>query len=467
MKYNTPYYHMKKPALSLFNTLTRIKEVFEPIDPPKVGMYNCGPTVYDYVHIGNLRSYIFADTLRRVLEKNGYAVQQVMNITDVGHLTSDADTGEDKMMKGLKREGLPVTLQGMYDLATKYTGAFIEDLDALNILHPHILPRASEHIPEQIALIRQLEEKGLTYATSDGVYFSTSDYPEYGKLGGISKSENTESRIEENSEKKDSRDFALWKFDPELGWESPWGKGFPGWHIECSAMSMKYLGETFDIHTGGIDHIATHHNGEIAQSEGATGKPFARYWLHNDFINVSEQKIAKSAGNAVRLRDLEEHNITPLAYRYWVLTAHHRSPVNFTWGAAEAAQVAYKKLTGRIVELPDDGMVNEDYDTRFLAAINDDLNVPKALALVWDLLKDTSVSDADTKATILSWDDVFGLRLNTTAEAIPENVTYLISRREEARAAKEWAKADEFREEIERLGYMVKDTDQGPRAIKK
>ncbi|MDQ5927822.1 MAG: cysteinyl-tRNA synthetase, partial [Patescibacteria group bacterium] len=309
--------------LSFHNTLGKKKEEFVPLIPGKVGMYNCGPTVYDYVHIGNLRALIFADILRRTLERNGYDVNQVMNITDVGHLTSDADAGEDKMMKGLKREGLPFTLEGMRELADRYIDAFMKDLEAVNVIVPTTMPRASDHINEQIELIKRLEAKGLTYSTSDGLYFSTKDYPEYGKLGGISESEagDEHTRIVENTEKRDPRDFALWKFNNELGWESPWGKGFPGWHIECSAMSIKYLGESFDIHTGGIEHVAVHHNDEIAQAEAATEKPFSRFWMHNDHVQVSGRKMAKSEGTGFTRKDLEERGITPLSYRYFVLTA--------------------------------------------------------------------------------------------------------------------------------------------------
>lgn len=463
--------------LTFYNTLTRTKEPFEPLVPGKAGMYNCGPTVYDRVHIGNLRAYIFSDTLRRVLEHNGFSVTQVVNITDVGHLASDADTGEDKMMKGLKREGLPVTLEGMHDLATTYVDAFLEDLDALNILRPHKTPRASEHIKEQINLITRLEEKGLTYTTSDGVYFSTSDYPEYGKLGGIARSADAVSRIEENAEKKNPRDFALWKFSAkggsasggnELGWESPWGKGFPGWHIECSAMSMKYLGETFDIHTGGVDHIAVHHNGEIAQSEGATGKPFARFWLHNEFVNVAKEKIAKSKGNALTRLELETRGIAPLAYRYFILSAHYRTPMDFRWEAVLAAQTAYQRLRERVTTLPDGGKVNTDYDARFMEAVNDDLGTPQALALLWDLLKDTSVSDADKKATILSWDNVLGLRLGEKdAPSLSADVQELIDLRNEARAKGDFTASDALRKKIEEEGFTVKDTPEGTRVSKK
>lgn len=454
--------------LAFYNTLTKKKEEFVSIVPGKVGLYTCGPTVYDYVHIGNLRAYIFADTLRRVLERNGFDVTQIMNITDVGHLTSDADTGEDKMMKGLKREGLPITLEGMHELAGLYTTAFIDDIKRLNIKLPHKLTPATEHIPEQIELIERLEKKGLTYTTNDGIYFSTADYPDYGKLGGVSSdASNNQGRIAANSEKRDPRDFNLWKFNSELGWESPWGKGFPGWHIECSAMSMKYLGESFDIHTGGIDHIAIHHNNEIAQSEGATGKQFVNYWLHGAFININQEKIAKSSGNGIMEKDLEERGIAPLSYRYFVLTAHYRSELNFTWEAVEGAQAALDRLRARLTELPDGGTISDDYKKRFDEAINDDLGTPQALAIVWEALKDASLSDADKKATILSFDDVLGLKLDEAVTFdIPAEVSALAERREAARQAKDWATSDMLRKELQNLGFDVEDTNSGPRIIK-
>jgi len=451
--------------LRFFNTLGRKLEEFTPINPPTVGMYNCGPTVYDRAHIGNLRTYVFSDTLRRVLERNGYRVHQVMNITDVGHLTSDADEGEDKMTKGLKREGLPLTLSGMRDLATKYTETFLEDIALLNILRPEELPRASEHIKEQIALIAALEKKGYTYTTSDGVYFDTSKNKEYGKLGGLS--DQAEARVEENAEKKSPRDFALWKFNSGIGWESPWGNGFPGWHIECSAMSMKYLGETFDIHTGGIDHIPTHHNNEIAQSECATSKPFAKYWLHGAFLNIDSEKIAKSAGNALTLSTLIEHGVDPLAYRYWLLTAHYRSPVNFTWEALEDAARGYKKLRERIAELPGGGDIDLAYKAKFDEAVNEDLGTPQALALLWELLKDESISDANKKATAIDFNQTLGLSLGVGEElVIPEDVAALLHRRELARESKHWDNADNLRKEIKEKGFLVKDTPQGQKVSK-
>lgn len=455
--------------LTFYNTLTRTKEPFEPLTAPRVGMYNCGPTVYDRVHIGNLRAYVFADTLRRVLSANGFDVQQVMNITDVGHLTSDADSGEDKMSKGLKREGLPMTLVGMRELAEKYTKVFEEDLSSLNILHPQELPRATDNIPEQIDIIERLEEKGFVYVIEgDGVYFDTEKDAQYGRLGGLTPLEDVRAESE-SSEKHGPRDFALWKFNTEIGWESPWGKGFPGWHIECSAMSMKYLGETFDIHTGGIDHIPVHHNNEIAQSENATGKPFARFWLHNAFLNIDNEKISKSLGNALVLSTLQEQGVTPLAYRYWLLTGHYRSEMNFTMEALSAGQNAYLKLIERIRELDDDGgTVNDEYYARFMDAVNDDLGTPQAVAVLWELLKDENVSPADKKVTALAFDTVLGLKLDSVeAVAVSGDIQSLLDARQAAREAKDWTASDNLRADIEKLGFDVKDTPDGQKLIPK
>lgn len=451
--------------LKLHNTLTRNTDPFEPLNPPQVTMYNCGPTVYDYVHIGNLRSYVFADILRRTLEWNNYEVTQVINITDVGHLTSDADTGDDKMTRGLKREGLPVTIEAMKKLADIYTNAFLDDLDALNITRPEHLPRATEHIKEQIEIIEGLKSKGFTYQTSDGVYFDTTKDPEYGKLAQLGKYDENHARVETNTEKKNPRDFALWKFNESLGWKSPWGMGFPGWHIECSAMSMKYLGETFDIHTGGIDHIPVHHTNEIAQSENYTGKPFAHYWLHNAFITVNEDKMAKSAGTGITRLTLEEKGFSSLAYRYLLLTAHYRTPLSFSWNALEASENALKRLRNRIQELPEGGSVDDAYKERFEALINDDLNTPQALALIWDLLKDTSVADTNKRATILLFNTILGLSLEIGMmpdKEIPQAIQELAHRRELARKAQDFARADKLRHEIEAHGFSVRDSDSGP-----
>mgnify|MGYP001397592625 CR=1 FL=1 len=454
--------------VSLFNTLSKKKEIFSPEDGTTVRMYNCGPTVYDRAHIGNLRAYIFSDTLRRVLSYVGFNVLQVMNITDVGHLSSDQDSGEDKMTKGLKREGLPLSLEGMKELAERYTLLFEEDLSSLNIIHPDVMPRATDHIPEQIDLIRRLEEKGFTYViANDGVYFDTSKDPNYGRLGGLTPiSEARDSAV--SSFKHGPRDFALWKFNKNMGWESPWGKGFPGWHIECSAMSMKYLGESFDIHTGGIDHIPVHHNNEIAQSENATGKPLARFWLHNAFLTINEEKIAKSIGNALTLPNLTKQGITPLSYRYWLLTAHYRSPINFSWKALAGAHTAYEKLKSRISNMPTGGSLDIAYDAKFRSYIGDDLNTPKALSLVWDIIHDEDVAEEVKRATILDWDAVLGLQLNETKDVnIPEDVKELLHRRKLARESKHWDTADSLRSEIEKKGFLVKDTPEGQKLVKK
>jgi len=458
--------------IQIFNTLSRKKEVFKPLIAGKVGMYNCGPTVYDYAHIGNLRAYVFSDTLRRAFEYNGFAVNQVMNITDVGHLVSDADEGEDKMTKALKREGKPLTLEAMHEVATFYYERFVDDLKSLNIELPQKFPRASEHIQDDIDLIGILEKKGFAYKTSDGIYFETGKFPAYGRLNGhTKKSADTESRIGINPEKRDQADFTLWKFDPKLGWDSPWDKGFPGWHIECSAMSRKYLGQPFDIHTGGIDHIPVHHTNEIAQSEAAYDKPLADYWMHGAFITVNDGKMAKSTGCFVTLKALLDESISPLAYRYWLLTAHYRSPVNFTYDAVRAAQNALIRLLATIGGYPDTGRVLEAYKERFLGFVNDDIDMPGAVALAWELIKDPGVSDADKRATLLDFDRVFGLKLadapRVIDEPIPAEIQALADAREEARKEKDWKKADALRGEIEARGYDLKDTPEGVRITSK
>lgn len=463
----------------LHNTLSGKKEVFEPLKPGLVGMYNCGPTVYDYATIGNLRSYIFADTLKRMFLFNGYKVKQIVNVTDFGHLTSDADEGEDKMAIGLKREGLPLTLEGMGQLADKYIEAFLADIDKLLIRHPNELPRASEHVGAMIALIKTLEERGYTYQTSDGIYFDTSRFPDYGKLGKINiEGQKAGARVEGNAEKRNPADFAIWKLNSEIGWESPWGMGFPGWHIECSAMSMHYLGKTFDIHTGGIDHIPVHHNNEIAQSESATKKQYVRYWLHNEFITIEGRRIGKSLGNMIRLQQIMDRGFSPLALRYWYLTGHYRSPMNFTWDAIEGAHAALFRLHRYFVEElgEKNGRAAESYRKRFQEFINDDLDTPKAIALLWELVKDERVSNKDKRITMLTFDKVLGIgliegykRFNEMlpvkvipVEDLPEDVRDLIHERESARKEKDWEKADSLRNTIEEKGYRVSDTEEGP-----
>ncbi len=448
----------------LTNTLSKKKELFSPIHPGKVGMYHCGPTVYDSIHVGNLRAFLLADITRRVFAFNNYEVDQVMNITDIGHLVSDGDDGDDKMTKGLKREGLEVNLENMLKLARKYEEVFLADITDLNILRPKIIARASEHIVEDIDMIQKLEEKGFTYTISDGIYFDTEKMPDYGKLGGLSHSH--ESRIGEISEKKNPRDFALWKFDNDKGWQSPWGQGFPGWHIECSGMSTKYLGDQFDIHTGGHDLASVHHNNEIAQSECATGHaPFVNYWLHNEFVNIGEEKMAKSGSNFITLQTVRDNNIDPLTLRYLYLQSHYRSQVSFSWEALSAAQTALQKLHSIVAELPQNGVVNNEYKTLFTEMINDDLNTAGGLAIVWELLKNPDISAEDKKATLLDFDQVLGLKLTeqqpVDISEIPENIQKLLKEREIARSHKDWHSADLLRNEIYALGYEIKDTDEG------
>ncbi|MEK7175951.1 MAG: cysteine--tRNA ligase [Patescibacteria group bacterium] len=443
--------------MRLHNTLTSKIEEFKPIKEGQVKMYHCGPTVYDYVHIGNLRSFLLADLLRRTFEFLGFEVKQVMNITDVG-IGGNNDEGEDKIIKGLKREGRTVSMEAMKELSDFYTERFKEDVGSLNIKMPHVLPKASENIPEQIELIKTLEDKGFTYKTSDGIYFDTSKDPHYGKLGGLGK--DTESRVE-NSEKKNSRDFALWKFNENLGFRSPWGQGFPGWHIECSAMSTKYLGKTFDIHTGGIDLAPIHHNNEIAQSESACKCELAHYWLHNEFVNMPEGKMAKSEGTGITLAEITKHNFSPLAYRYFLLMAHYRSPVTFSWEALEAAQNAYRKLKETFSSLiRANGRIDENYKKEFAQSVENDLNTPEALAVVWKLVKDEALSSADKRATLLEFDKVLGLDLehNEFLEVPPE-IIELGERRQKAKENKDFAEADKIRQEIESRGYEIRDVE--------
>lgn len=461
--------------IHLHNTASGRKELFKPLKKtlfgkPIVAMYHCGPTVHNYVHIGNLRATVFTDTLRRLFEASGYKVNQVMNITDIGHLSSDADEGEDKMTKALIREKKPLTLDAMAELADFYAKAFISDITALNVLVPQKMPKASKHIAEDIAIIKKLEAKGLTYKASSGVYFDTSKIKDYGKLGGLS-DDDGESRIGLNSEKKHPRDFSLWKLNTAIGWTSPWGKGFPGWHIECSAMSMKYLGETFDIHTGGIEHIPIHHNNEIAQSEHATDKPFSKYWLHNAHLVLANEKMAKSVGNVVYLKTIVEKGYDPIAYRYFLLGARYSTQLNFTWEALDAASTGLKRLSGAVQELPNGGKVNEEHWNKALGFVSDDLDTPKALALQWDILKDDKLSPADKKATILKIDSLLGLALGAiktkVEEKIPQNVQDLVNEREEARKTKNFAKSDLIRDQIAKLGYEVKDTAEGQKIMRK
>jgi cysteinyl-tRNA synthetase len=453
--------------IQLYNTLTRQKEVFKPIKSQNVGLYTCGPTVYHYAHIGNLRTYIFEDILRRTLEYNGYTVNHVMNITDVGHLTDDGNNGEDKMEKGASREH-----KSVWDIAKFYTEAFQNDMIDLNIAPPILWCKATDHIPEQIDLVKTLENKGFTYKISDGIYFDTSKLSDYGKLAQLDIAGlNSGARIE-MGEKKQATDFALWKFSPidsqrQMEWASPWGKGFPGWHIECSAMSLKYLGDRFDIHCGGIDHIPVHHTNEIAQNEAALGHQTVNYWLHGEFLLTNDERMGKSKGNFLTIQTLKDAGFDPLAYRYFALGAHYRSKLNFTFEALTGAQNALTNLRNSINDYPAPTEIDSETIERFLQAINDDLDTPKALAIIWNMLK-SNMDNGKKLATIFDMDYVLGLHLKGQYDAaqelqanIPPEVIELVEAREIARDAKQWAAADELRDKIKDQGYTVEDTPEG------
>lgn len=454
--------------IKLYNTLTRQKETFTPINPDQIGIYSCGPTVYDEPHIGNLRSYVFADTLHRVLLHTGHPIKHLINITDVGHLTGDSDAGQDKIEQAAQKSGASAT-----DIANQYTRTFMENLADLNItISQYSFPKASEHIKDQIALIEILEAKGFTYTTSDGVYFDTTKYPPYAELAQLDLSgQEAGARVEINQEKKSPHDFALWKFShPEdhrqQEWPSPWGTGFPGWHIECSAMSMKYLGQHFDIHTGGIDHIPVHHTNEKAQSESATGETFVNYWMHNGFLNVESGKMAKSEGNFLTLNDIKKSGIAPLALRYLFLSTHYRKNINFSFESLDSAAKALNKLCYAVIEYSYDsspGQVIGNYQTRYQDSAYDDLNTPQILSIVWEIVDDPKASPADKKATLIDCDQFLGLGLNQIiAPEIPLEIKKLAEQRQIARENTNWPEADKIRNQIEEAGFIVKDTETGP-----
>lgn len=437
-------------------------------------MYTCGPTVYDYQHIGNFRTFLFEDFLKRVLIYNGYEVNHIMNITDVGHLTSDADEGEDKMELGSVRTGKTV-----WEIAEYYTSVFIKDATALNIIPPTKYTRATDYIQEQIDMIKCLEEKGYTYLTSAGVYFDTSLFKDYGKLAQLDIEGMQEgSRVEFSAEKRNKTDFALWKFSPkdkkrQMEWDSPWGKGFPGWHIECSAMSRKFLGDTFDIHCGGIDHIPVHHTNEIAQSEACTGKPFVNYWLHGAFLEEEAGKMSKSKGEFLRLKTLTDAGFSPLDYRYLCLGTHYRKRLLFSWNLLESARQSFRRLRQNIKTMMEEdspGREGEDqraelYRTDFIESINDDLNMPQALAVMWEVVRNDSISDKLRLELIYDFDRVFGLdlkKIETEKPAeIPPEVLKIVNMRNVARAEKNYKLADELRNEARKLGYEIIDTKNG------
>ena len=452
--------------LRLYDNFSRSLRPFAPLaDDRPVGLYTCGPTVYDYQHIGNYRTFMFEDTLKRVLRWNGYRVLHVMNITDVGHLTSDADTGEDKMEKGARRAG-----KSAWDIAALYTAAFEDDVTALNIEPPDVLPRATAHIPEQIEFIADLERRGFTYVTADGVYFDTARQPDYGFLARLDRAGLEGGRRVDLGDKRNPTDFALWKLSPpdsarQMEWESPWGKGFPGWHIECSAMAQKYLGDYFDIHCGGEDHIPVHHTNEIAQTEARVGTRLANFWMHGYFLVQNDAKMAKSSGEFLRVAALVERGYDPLAFRYLCLTGHYRTQLNFTWEALDAAATGLARMRTTLHALPAGDGVLPDADAiaAFTTHINDDLNTPRALALAWDVLRG-SLPAAVRRATMLRFDDVFGLGLagwKPSQAAVPENVAALAKARADARKSKRWADADRLRVELHEAGWEMEDRADG------
>lgn len=488
---------MEPNPIFLYNTLNKEKVEFKPIKERHVSMYHCGPTVYNFQHLGNLRAYINADILRRVFEFNEYNVTQIMNITDIGHLQSDADDGEDKMTLALKREGLPLNLDTMRQVANKFYDAFRIDLEELNIKPANLYPFASDHVKEDIDFINNLLKNNHAYALSDGIYFDTKSLDIYGRLGGISKdgdSTQSESRLKNSEEvvreKRNFRDFALWKFNSELGYDAEFGKGFPGWHIECSVMSMKYLGETFDIHTGGTDHISVHHNNEIAQSEAKSGKILANYWLHNEHLIIDGgKKMAKSGESFITLNKLAESGISPIAFRYWALGASYRSQLQFSLDAVKQAENAYQNLlsritnivensdselrgSGNITHIEDEVQDATNYDfwfEKFTRTVNNDLDTAGAIAELNNLIKEPNISATTKIKLIEKFDEVLGLELVKLAqekfkilqkslqEPIPDEIRELAEKRLIARENKNWAESDKLRDEIKMKGYEIKD----------
>ncbi len=454
-------------SIKFYNTLTRRMEEFKPLKKGRAGLYTCGPTVYNYAHIGNLRAYVFEDILKRVLKYNGYKVKHVMNITDVGHLTSDADEGEDKMEKGARREG-----KSAWEIADFYTKAFRQDMADLNILLPDTWCKATDHIKEQIKLIKKLEKKGFVYRTVDGIYFDTSKLPDYGKLANLRQQELRAGVRVDVGDKKNITDFALWKFSPkmqkrQMEWKSPWGIGFPGWHIECSAMSTKYLGQPFDIHCGGIDHVPVHHTNEIAQSEAANGQALANYWIHGEFLLMGADKMAKSGENFITLKTIQNKGFDPLAYRYFLLQTHYRKQLNFSWEALQAAANGLHHLyTAASALTPLSSLRRGQLSATFLSALNNDLDTPAALALVWQALKEKTIN----LKTLLKFDGVWHLNIKENRKKqstpIPAEAQKIIAARDAARVAKDWTKSDALRKKLEKMGYKVEDAKEGTKAVK-
>ncbi len=458
--------------MKLYNTYAKKIETFEPIEKGKIKMYNCGPTVYDYVHIGNYRTYLMADFLRRAFEYLGYEVKQIKNITDVGHLTQeDIEAGEDKMIKAAKREK-----KSPYDIARFYEDVFHKDEEKLNILPAHKFPKATEYVPQMIEMIKKLMEKGYAYEINGSVFYDIEKFKNYGKLSGNTLDNlKTGARLEAHPDKKNPYDFALWlKADSThiMRWDSPWSRGYPGWHIECSAMSSSNLGETIDIHTGGEDNVFPHHEDEIAQSEAANGVKFVNYWVHGRHLMVDGEKMSKSKENFYPLSEIEKRGFNPLALRYLYLTAHFQSQLNFTWKSLEASQNALNRLYNFMASLDEDKSEKniEKYDKKFKAALENNLDTPRALAIVWEMIKSEDFSASDKKTTLLKFDKVLGLNLDKIKKEIiiiPKEIEKLARNREEARKNKDWDKADELRREIEKAGFVVKDVGVTTILIKK
>lgn len=451
----------KHKKIFFWNTFNKTKQEFVPIHEGKVLMYTCGPTVYNYAHIGNLRSYLMSDMIKRVLLINGLEVEQIMNITDIGHLTGDNhDAGEDKMVNALKRENKTLTIENLKNLGEFYFARFKEDLEEMNIIFPDRFVFASEEIKEYSKLIADLLAKDIAYKTASTIYFDTSKV-NYGALGGSASSEH--SRIGVDTEKRNPEDFALWKFSEKdkVGFESSLGRGFPGWHIECTAISLKYLGKKFDIHTGGVDHVSVHHNNEIAQAEALVGDNPSNFWIHNEHLTMRNEKMAKSGDHFITLQKIKEMGVSPLAYRYFLLTARYSTRVDYSPEALQGSTIAYKKVLEMVQNLDTrEGIVLDTYRNKFLDAINDDLDTPKALALLWELLKDEKISKEDKKATIFYFDEFLGLNLKNTQKigvVISDELRTLLEERKKAREEKDWHRSDEIREKIKKLGYEVVD----------
>lgn len=462
--------------IKLYNTLTHKKEEFVPRDKNRIKIYSCGPTVYSYAHIGNFRAYIFMDNLRRMLKYNGYKFNHVMNITDVGHLTSDADTGEDKMEKAARKEG-----KNPYEIAEHYTKAFMEDITKLNIWKPEIITKATDNIKEMMEMVQEIIDNGYGYETSKGIYFDVSKLDKYPVLSNNDVSgEEHGARIDVDPEKRNPYDFAIWIKAPEnhlMKWDSPWGKSYPGWHIECSAMGRKFLGENFDIHTGGVDHIPVHHENEIAQCKGAFGHNPANYWMHCEFLLVDGGKMSKSLGNVYRLSELKEKGAEPLAYKLFCYSSHYRNKLNFTFDGVLASQKALNRLReGYLKHLSGEEKLEKDilenYETRFHEAINDDLNMPVAMGIVWELIRNEKKSK-DIANLLIKFDEVLGLDLINSSKYqsetidIPEEMQELINKRAEAKANKNWEEADRIRDIIKQKGYIIKDAKDGSVQLEK